>query len=108
MANVGNILENINEVDGGDSPISRIYENLEVPHDEPLEVNYPNPNFIMLSDSFRPKRDFAVSVDGPLSTSEEDRERNSSHLDFIKVVSHLASSIKSYTYPDVAIVTLDD
>lgn len=43
MANIGDALENINEVDAGDSSLSTINENLGIPHDKPLEINGPTP-----------------------------------------------------------------
>lgn len=54
MIIIENIFENtMNEPDCRDSPLSKIYENRDVPNVNPLEVNHPNPNFIVLSDSYR-------------------------------------------------------
>lgn len=52
MTNLENAPENINGADGEDSPVSAIYENPDIPTVEPLEGNDPNPNFIVLRDSF--------------------------------------------------------
>lgn len=40
------------EPDGKDYLLSVIYENLDVLNVDPLEVNRPNPNHIVLSDSY--------------------------------------------------------
>lgn len=48
----------MNGPDGGDFPVSAIYENPNVPNADPLEVNGPNPNFIVLSDSSGLRRVF--------------------------------------------------
>lgn len=62
MANLKNVFESINEAGGGDSPILASYDNPDVQHVEPLDINAPNTNFTVLS------------VDGALSASKEDEE----------------------------------
>lgn len=62
----------------------------------------------MLSDSSRSRGFFIESGNDHLITSEEDGEGNSNNLDFRKVVSRLASSIRSYTDLNAAIVARDE
>lgn len=51
--NLGGVSLTINEDGGGDSPISIVYGNPDIPDEEPLEVNNTIPNLIVLSDASR-------------------------------------------------------
>lgn len=91
MTNIENIFENIiNGYDGGDSALSTIYENPCVRNVNPLEVNGPSPNLIVLSDNSRSGGGSVDRSDGPLDastkgsideSSKEDGEGNSNNLD---------------------------
>lgn len=73
MTNLGDALENINKVDARDSSLSTINENLDIPHDKPLEINGPNPSFILLSDNYGSTRGSIESGKHPLGYFKGDR-----------------------------------
>lgn len=57
----------MNGVDGDDSPILAIYDNLDISHDKPLEINVPIPNLVILRDSYGPEVGYVKSVELPFS-----------------------------------------
>lgn len=91
VANLGGALENINEVDARDSPISIIYENLDISHDKPLEINGFNPSFILLSDSYGSRGGTVESGNDPLSYFKGDADGSSCNPIYMEVVSCNAS-----------------
>lgn len=95
--------ENINKVDLGDSLVFKIYENLDFPYDNPLEINGLNLNFTVLSDNSEFEGCFIESGYNPLSSSKGDRKGTSykaqldaePSLDWS--VSHIEDSKKIYS-----------
>lgn len=57
----------MNEHDGGDSPLSVIYEKPNVLNIDPQEFDHPNPNLILLRDSCGFEGDSIESGDEHLS-----------------------------------------
>lgn len=79
----------VGEGAGGDSPISAIYGNPDIPYEEPLEVNGCIPNLIILSDISMTSRSFVKIGGNSLSPSNKNKEGNSHIIVYLKFVVRL-------------------
>lgn len=102
----------INNFDGGDFLSSTIFENPNISNANSIEVNRPNTNLIVLSDSFGSSADFIENGNEPFSTStgestnessKENKEMNFGNLYTKDVVVRPFFSTKAHIAPNVAI-----
>lgn len=107
----------INNPSGGDSSSSTIFENLDNPNSNPLEVNQLNPSVIVLSNYYGSGKGYVENGDGPFRTStkesidessKDDEEMNSGNLDMRDAYECLSSFIKAHIDPDVVIAALNE
>lgn len=77
----------------GDSPISSLYRNLDIPYEEPLEFNEHLSNLIILRDSSRTEGSFVKCGGDPPSPSNMNKEGNSHTPAYMEVVALLTSYV---------------
>lgn len=92
----------------GDSPISVVYENPNIPHEEPLDVNGLIPNMVVLSDMYGIGRGFIKSGGDPFIPSYGNEQGYSRILDYIEVVAPLTSSVWDYKEMEVTLTSQNE
>lgn len=94
---------NINGYDVGDSPIPIVYRNLNIPDDEPLEVNDIFPNLIIIGEIYGTEESFVGSGGDPLNPYDGNKEGNLYTLAYMKVVARLTSYVHYHEEMKVAL-----
>lgn len=108
----------IDNFDGGDSLSSAIFENPDILNVDPLEVNQPNTNLIVLSDKLGSSEGSIDKGDEPAtvfieessdeSSSSKEERMNYGNLDIRDVVVFLASSGRAHVDLDAAITSQNE
>lgn len=108
----------IGNFEGGDSLSSAIFENPDILNVDPLEVNQPNTNLILLNDKLGSSEGSIDKGDEPASvfieessdesSSSKEERMNYGNLDIMDVVVCLASYVRAHVDLDVAIASQNE
>lgn len=107
MDDLGGIPLNINGDGMGDSLISVVYGNPDIPNDEPLEVNCHIPNLVVFSDKSRIGGGSIESGGGHPYPFNGNEEVNSHHF-YLGVVAHLTSFIRYHEEMKMTVVSQNE
>lgn len=78
---------------------------LDIPYDEHLEINVPNPKLIVLSDSSRYRKSFSDIGGNLLSPNGEGKSSNTT---YVEAFARLSSSLIAYNELEVSLVSQDE